>query len=121
MRSREWASPWESSPTSRPGSDELLTALGVHEAFPVRVISGSEGIEKPDPRIFELAMRARRRRRRVQSAYVGDNPEFDVLPPAALGMFPVLIDRRDRHPGLSGPGVRITHLDQLGVALERAG
>ena len=26
--------------------------------------------------------------------YVGDIPEFDVDPPAALGMFPVLIDRR---------------------------
>jgi putative hydrolase of the HAD superfamily len=99
---------------------ELLTALGVHEAFQIRVISGSEGIEKPDPRIFELAMR----RAGVEpstSAYVGDNPEFDVLPPAALGIFPVLIDRRDRHPGWSGPGVRITHLDQLGAALERAG
>ena len=31
---------------------------------------------------------------RPTRSYVGDNPEFDVDPPAALGMFPVLIDRR---------------------------
>ena len=39
-----------------------------------------------------------------RSAFVGDNPEFDVDPPAALGMFPVLIDRRGRHPSFArGP------------------
>ena len=41
-----------------------------------------------------------------RSAYVGDNPEFDVDPPAALGMFPVLVDRRDRFPDHAGARVR---------------
>jgi putative hydrolase of the HAD superfamily len=97
----------------------LLGALGVRDAFAVRVISGLEGIEKPDPAIFELAM-ARAGVRPTDCVYVGDNPEFDVLPPAALGMFPVLIDRRARHEGWDGPGVRITHLDQLAAVLEDA-
>jgi putative hydrolase of the HAD superfamily len=76
--------------------EELLEALGVRSAFAVRVISGVEGVEKPDPRIFELAM-ARAGVDPAASVYVGDNPELDVEPSAALGMFPVLIDRRDRH------------------------
>ena len=51
--------------------EDLLAALGVRERFPVRVISGIEGIEKPDRRIYGLALeRARRRRpaRRPSSA-----------------------------------------------------
>jgi putative hydrolase of the HAD superfamily len=100
--------------------DDLLVALDVRDAFPVRVISGREGIEKPDPRIFERALE-RAGVEPTVAAYVGDNPEFDVVPPAALGIFPVLIDRRGRHEGWGGPGVRITHLDQLGEALEAAG
>ena len=82
--------------------------FGVHElveTFPVRVISGIEGIQKPDVRIFELALE-RANVAAIDSAYVGDDPEFDVDPPAALGMFPVLIDRRDRFPGHTGPRVR---------------
>ena len=97
-----------------PWLEELLGVLAVREAFPVRVISGLEGVEKPDPRIFELAME-RAGVGPEDSAYVGDNPEFDVDPPAALGMFPVLIDRRNRHP--MHPGVRLTDLAQLAEAL----
>jgi putative hydrolase of the HAD superfamily len=94
--------------------DELLVDLGVRDRFAVRVISGLEGIEKPDPRIYELAME-RAGVRPDESAYVGDNPEFDVDPPAALGMFPVLVDRRGRHPAFEG--VRITDLRDLAGAL----
>jgi putative hydrolase of the HAD superfamily len=93
-----------------PWLEDLLSALGVRDAFPVRVISGVEGLEKPDPHIYELAME-RVGVRPEESVYVGDNPEFDVDPPAALGMFPVLIDRRNRHP--DHLGVRLTHLRQL--------
>jgi FMN phosphatase YigB (HAD superfamily) len=82
--------------------------FGVHElveSFPVRVISGIEGIEKPDERIFQLAL-DRAGVDATDSVYVGDNPEFDVDPPAALGMFPVLVDRRDRFPDHDGARVR---------------
>ena len=43
--------------------------------------------------------------------YVGDNPEFDVEPAAALGMTPVLIDRRDRFPDATC--IRIADLREL--------
>ena len=89
---------------------EPAAALDVRDAFPVRVISGVEGMEKPDPRIFELAM-SRAGVAAEDSVYVGDNPEFDVDPPAALGMFTVLIDRRGRHEGHDG--ARITDLAEL--------
>ena len=91
--------------------------FGVHElleVFPVRVISGIEGVEKPDERIFRLAL-DRASVSAEESAYVGDNPEFDVDPPAALGMFPVLVDRRGRFPDHAG--ARITDLRELPAIL----
>jgi putative hydrolase of the HAD superfamily len=94
------------------GAHELL------ELFPVRVISGIEGIEKPDERIFRLALH-RASVSAEESAYVGDNPEFDVDPPAALGMFPVLVDRRERFPDHSG--ARVTDLRDVPAVLEDAG
>jgi putative hydrolase of the HAD superfamily len=92
--------------------------FGLHELigiFPVRVISGIEGIEKPDERIYRLALE-RTGVDASDAAYVGDNPEFDVDPPAALGMFPVLIDRRDRFPDHAG--ARVRDLRELPAILE---
>jgi putative hydrolase of the HAD superfamily len=90
--------------------DDLLVDLGVRDAFTVRVISGVEGVEKPDPQIFRLALQ-RAGIDAEDAAYVGDNPEFDVDPPAALGMFPVLIDRKGRHA--KHVGARITDMADL--------
>ena len=84
---------------------------------PSASISGIEGIEKPDERIFRLAL-DRASVSAAESAYVGDNPEFDVDPPAALGMFPVLVDRRDRFPDHAGP--RVTDLRDLPAVLGAA-
>jgi putative hydrolase of the HAD superfamily len=90
--------------------EELLDDLGLRERFAVRVISGREGVEKPDPRIFRLALE-RAGVEPDETAYVGDNPVFDVDPPAALGMHPVLIDRRGRHEDFAG--ARVTDLRDL--------
>jgi putative hydrolase of the HAD superfamily len=95
--------------------EELLATLGVRERFAVRVISGREGVEKPDPAIFELALD----RLGIEAgnvAYVGDNPAFDLTPARALGMTAVLIDRRDRFPDEEQ---RITDLRDL-VGIVRA-
>jgi putative hydrolase of the HAD superfamily len=98
--------------------ERLLEQLGVRSYFAVRVISGVEGFEKPDPRIFHLAME-RAGVEPGRSVYVGDNPEFDVDPALAVGMFPVLIDRRDRFP--DAPGARIASLEELPDVLGLAG
>lgn len=94
--------------------ERLLVALGIADYFEVRVISGFEGLEKPDPRIFLLAT-DRLGVDPSAAAYVGDSPEFDVAPSTALGMRSVLIDRRDRHAGL--PTTRIRSLLDLPAAL----
>src|SRR5512134_450851 len=70
--------------------EDLLGVLGVRDRFPVRTISGMEGVEKPEPEIFRRAL-ARAAVEPGEAVYVGDNPEFDVVPAAALGMTPVLI------------------------------
>jgi putative hydrolase of the HAD superfamily len=94
--------------------EDLLVALGLRDRFPVRVISGIEGVEKPDPEIFLMAL-ARAEVDAADAAYVGDNPEFDVDPARALGMRTVLIDRRGRFPDHDGP--RIGDLRSLADAL----
>jgi putative hydrolase of the HAD superfamily len=90
--------------------EDLRQSLGVRDAFAVLVISGIEGVEKPDPAIFRRALE----RLDVDPAdvlYVGDNPEFDVAPAAAVGMTPVLIDRRRRFPDETC--IKIADLRQL--------
>ncbi len=94
--------------------EALLERLGVRAYFPVRVISGVEGVQKPDPRIFRLAME-RAGVGPEESVYVGDDPELDVAPAAAVGMLPVLIDRRERFPRVDG--LRITSMTRLGEVL----
>ena len=98
--------------------DSLLETLGVTPYFDVRVISGIEGVEKPDPRIFRLALE-RTGAAATESMYVGDNPSFDIEPAESLGMSAVLLDRRGRYP--DHPGIRITTLDDLPATIEAAG
>ena len=91
----------------------LLEALGLTAFFETRVISGLEGLEKPDPAIFHLAL-DRLGVDAAAAAYVGDSPEFDMAPASALGMLPVLIDRRDRHAGAAATRIRaLTELPAL--------
>lgn len=94
--------------------ERLLDALEVAHFFDVTVISGIEGVEKPDPAIFHLALR-RAGVPPERSVYVGDNPSFDVEAARAVGMVPVLIDRRGRHP--EAGGLRVTSLEDLPAAV----
>ncbi len=74
----------------------LLTSLEVMPMLDALVVSGIEGVEKPDPRIFQIALE------RIgvpaeRTCYVGDSPAFDVEAARAVGMQALLIDRRGRH------------------------
>ena len=93
-----------------PWLEDLLVHLSLVHLLPVRVISGIEGVEKPDPSIFLLALQ-RSGLSAHEVVYVGDMPDFDVVPAAALGMFPILIDRRGRHP--DHDGARVTDLAHI--------
>jgi len=94
--------------------ERLLESLALTPFFDVRIISGVEGVEKPDPRIFQLAL-DRTGVEAERSVYVGDNPTLDTEPAEAIGMLGILLDRRGLHP--DHPGVRITTLADLGGAI----
>jgi putative hydrolase of the HAD superfamily len=96
--------------------EKLLESLDVARFFEVRVISGVEGVEKPDPKIFRLAL-DRMAVEPEDAVYVGDSVQFDVEPATSIGMTGILLDRRNRFP--DHPGARISSLDQLPALLER--
>jgi REG-2-like HAD superfamily hydrolase len=92
----------------------MLTDWDVAHLFDVLMISGKEGIEKPDPKMFEIAAE------RVgadpkHSVHVGDHPVLDVEAAESVGMTGVLIDRRGRFPDFEGK--RITSLEDLPAIL----
>ncbi len=92
----------------------LLERLDLRQYFEELVVSCFEGREKPDRRLYEIAIE------RVQLApeeilYVGDREDLDLDPARALGIHAYVIDRRQR---LETPH-RITRLDEL-IALAQS-
>jgi HAD superfamily hydrolase (TIGR01509 family) len=63
--------------------EELLTEIGVVDAFAAVVDSGRVGIEKPDPRIFAHALEALGLPRGADAVHIGDSYAADVV--GALG------------------------------------
>jgi HAD superfamily hydrolase (TIGR01549 family) len=92
----------------------MLIHFEVAPLFDLMVISGKEGIEKPDPQIFERALE-RTGVRPQDAVYVGDQPVIDIEAAESIGMTGVLIDRRGRHPDF--PGTRIETLNELNALL----
>lgn len=82
----------------------LFERLGVVDLFDVVVVSGAEGVEKPDPAIFVRALE-RMGVDAAKSVYVGDSLTHDIAPALALGMGAVLIDRHRRHNGAHRPTI----------------
>ena len=62
-----------------------IELLGLSDRISALLISEELGIAKPDPRIFHAAL-AQLAVEPAQCAFVGDNPEKDVLAATALGM-----------------------------------
>ena len=92
----------------------LLEHLGLLPLMSVVVVSGEEGIEKPDPEIFRRALE-RLEVEASRAVYVGDNPRIDVEPAVALGMGAILVDRRGVHDGFAG--VKVRSLEQVPVMI----
>ena len=70
-----------------------IDALGIAPLFDTIVISGNEGVEKPDPRIFELALE-RCGAVAAESIFVGDHPQADIAGAKNAGLMPVWV-RKD--------------------------
>lgn len=75
----------------------LLAELGLAEYFDSVTISGVCGLEKPDCRIFHLAL-AESGFRPGEVVYVGDRPAHDIEPALKIGITPILLDRHVRYP-----------------------
>ena len=73
-----------------------LQELGLADAFDIVVDSGVEGVEKPDPRLFHIAL-DRLGARASEAAYVGDLYHVDVLGARAAGIEAILIDQAGLH------------------------
>lgn len=91
--------------------EPLLERLGVLSLMSVVVVSGTEGIEKPDEEIFRRALE-RLSVSPERTVYVGDNPRIDVAPALAMGMGAVLVDRRGVHDAVDGAPV-VRSLEQI--------
>jgi len=90
--------------------EEMLLEMEVGHVFEPAIISGLEGIEKPDPAIYVLAVE----RAGVDPGncvHIGDSPAMDMEPAIAAGITPVLIDRTDRYP--DSRYSRVRKLDEL--------
>ena len=90
-----------SNGTLRPALDRL----GLGAAFDVVLDSAVEGVEKPDPRLFLLALQRLGAEART-AVHVGDIYHVDVVGARAAGVRPVLLDEAGLYEGVDCPRVR---------------
>jgi putative hydrolase of the HAD superfamily len=83
----------------------LLARLDLARRFDVMLDSAEEGVEKPDPRIFELALE-RSGARREDTVHVGDLYHVDVEGARAVGLRAVLLDTAGLYDGFDCPRIR---------------
>ena len=96
---------------------ELLADVGVGDAFEAVIDSGREGIEKPDPRIFEIAL-DRLGARGAAAVHVGDSWSADVEGALAAGWRAVWYRSRPGAPRAAHPRVAIARdADEVRAAL----
>jgi len=90
--------------------EEMLVELQAGDVFEVSIISGLVGVEKPDPRIYEIALEQAGVRPDA-AVHVGDSIRLDVEPATSVGLKAVLLDRSGAHPDAGWPTIR--SLDEL--------
>ena len=89
---------------------ERLRASGLHDHFEVVVVAGETGALKPDPRPFQMVLRALMVEP-GEALYVGDSPTHDVEGALAAGM-PCVLVGGGRHPRAALRVPDLTHLLQ---------
>jgi putative hydrolase of the HAD superfamily len=92
--------------------DRLMVRLGIERFFGVAMISGKEGLEKPDPAIFLRALE-RAGVRPEEAVHIGDSIHDDVQGARAIGMRGILLDRGGRQSGQTSDYPSIRGLDEL--------
>jgi len=94
-----------------------LARLGLDRLVDCVLDSYDEKVEKPDPRLFEIALE-RSGAVRETTIHVGDLYNVDVVGARGAGIRPVLVDEADLRP--DADCVRVRSLNEL-VTLIRAG
>jgi HAD superfamily hydrolase (TIGR01549 family) len=92
-----------------------MERLGLARFFDVMLDSHEEGVEKPDPRLFEIALE-RASGRPETTLHVGDFYWIDVMGARAAGLRAVLLDSAGLYPDADCPRVR--SLGELADALD---
>jgi len=87
-----------------------MNRLGLTDRFDHVLDSADEGVEKPDPRFFEIALQ-RSGARKETTIHVGDLYYVDVMGARSAGLRGVLLDEADLRPDADCPRVRT--LDEL--------
>jgi putative hydrolase of the HAD superfamily len=95
----------------------LFERIGLADRFDVLVDSFEEGVEKPDRRLFEIALQ-RSGARRETTMHVGDLYNVDVIGARAAGLHAVLLDAARLYEGVNCE--RIHSLTDLCELLARA-
>jgi HAD superfamily hydrolase (TIGR01549 family) len=103
----------------------LLEDSNISRLFKVRVISSEIGIEKPDPRIFQLAMNLAESICPKDCVMVGDRLDTDILPANALGMKTIrttnsLFKLQEPMSGLERPTYTVASLSEIPYVLKRS-
>jgi putative hydrolase of the HAD superfamily len=94
----------------------LFDRLGLTAHFDVVVDSHVEGVEKPDRRIFDVAL-ARSASSAATTVHVGDFYNVDVAGARGAGLTPVLVDEAGLHDGADC--ARIRTIAELPALLEK--
>jgi len=97
---------------------ELFDRVGLTSRVDLLFDSHEEGVEKPDPRLFQIAL-ARAGARADATVHVGDLYHIDVVGARAAGLRTVLFDVADLYPDADCP--RIRALGELADLLTKAG
>jgi putative hydrolase of the HAD superfamily len=83
----------------------LFERLALAKSVDCLLDSHDEGVEKPDPRFFEIALE-RSGARRETTIHVGDLYQVDVVGARAAGLRGVLLDEAGLYPDVDCPRVR---------------
>ena len=84
---------------------ELFDRLGLSKYFDCVIDSFLEGVEKPDARLFEIAL-SRSGARAENTLHVGDLYHVDIIGARAAGISAVLLDAADLYGDCDCPRVR---------------
>ena len=85
----------------------VLEATGLAPRVDVVVTSAQEGVAKPDPQIFRVALQRLGGLSASDAVHVGDDVESDVGGALAAGISAVLVDRSAATPPAVARGVRV--------------